>query len=149
MYLERKEDLAIYYWLVSKFSSYPGINIVDGFPEENLVVPSISVDWDETETRDFQLGDRSGQRSRTWYIDVFAKNKSTRDEFSYKIHNELKDGITVYDIVNGVPTETKIGHLNILQRRIKVVRIDPELVSTMYYRASISILAENDILQED
>lgn len=149
MYLERKEDLAIYYWLVNSFSSVPGISIVDGFPEEPLTLPTISVDWDDTETRDFQLGDRSGSRIRTWYIDVFAKNKSTRDEFAYKIHNELKDGITVYDIVDGVPTDTKIGHLNILQRRITVVRIDPEFVSTMYYRASISILAENDILQED
>jgi hypothetical protein len=102
------------------------------------------VDWDETDIHYFQLGDRAGSRLRTWYIDVYAKNKSMRDEFAYKIHNELKDGITVYDIVNGVPTATKIGHLNILQRRIKVVRIDPELVSTMYYRASISILAEND-----
>lgn len=149
MYLERKEDLAIYYWLVNLFSTTPGISIVDGFQEETLTVPSISVEWDETENRDFQLGDRSGQRMRTWYIDVYAKNKTTRDEFAYKIHNELRHGITVYDIVDGVPTDTKIGHLNILQRRIRVVRIDPELVSTMYYRASISILAENDILQED
>jgi len=140
------EDLAIYYWLVNSFSTVPGIKIVDGFPEEPLIPPTISVDWDETEVRNFQLGDRAGSRLRTWYIDVFAKNKSTRDEFAYKIHNELKDGIIVYDIVSGVPTATKIGHLNILQRRIKVVRIDPELVSTMYYRASISILAENDIL---
>jgi hypothetical protein len=98
---------------------------------------------------DFQLGDRSGKRLRTWFIDVFAKNKTTRDEFSYKIHNELRNGITVYDISDGVPTLDKIGHLNIVQRRIKVVRVDPELVSTMYYRASISILAENTILQDD
>ena len=149
MYLERKEDLAFYYWLKKSFESTPGVTIVDGFPDNPLVLPTIAVDWDSTNIRDFQLGDRSGSRLRTWYINVFAKNKTTRDEFTYKIHNELKDGITVYDIVDGVPTETKIGHLNILQRRISVVRIDPELVSTMYYRASIAILAENDILQED
>jgi hypothetical protein len=149
VYLERKEDLAIYYWLVNIFSATPGIKIVDGFPGQDLTIPTISVDWDQTEIHDIQLGDRSGSRLRTWYIDVFANNKSTRDEFAYKIHNELRNGITVYDIVNGVPTTTSIGHLNILQRRIKVVRVDPELVSTMYYRASISILAENDILQED
>lgn len=147
MFLERKEDLAIYYWLVNLFQSVSGIKIVDGFPDDPLSLPTISVEWDETDIHAIQLGDRAGSRLRTWYIDVFAKNKSTRDEFAYKIHNELKDGITVYDIVNGVPTADKIGHLNILQRRIKVVRIDPELVSTMYYRASISILAENDILE--
>jgi len=149
MFLERKEDLAIYYWLVDIFSSTPGINIVDGFPDDPLEPPTISVEWDDTEVVDFQLGDRSGKRLRTWFIDVFAKNKTTRDEFAYKIHNELRNGITVYDVVNGVPTQDKIGHLDILQRRIKVVRVDPELVSTLYYRASISILAENTILQDD
>jgi len=149
MFLERKEDLAIYYWLVDLFSSTQGINVVDGFPDDPLKLPTISVEWDDTEAVDFQLGDRSGKRLRTWFIDVFAKNKTTRDEFAYKIHNELRNGITVYDIVDGVPTQDKIGHLDILQRRIKVVRVDPELVSTMYYRASISILAENTILQDD
>lgn len=149
MYLERKEDLAIYYWLVNLFSDVPGIRIEDGFPDELLTIPTISVDWMETDVEIFQLGDRAGSRQRFWHIDVFAKNKTTRDEFSYRIHNELKNGITVYDIVNGVPTETMIGHLNMLQRRIMAVRIDPELVSTMYYRATISILAENDLVQED
>jgi hypothetical protein len=134
---------------VDIFSSTPGINIVDGFPDDPLKLPTISVEWDDTEAVDFQLGDRSGKRLRTWFIDVFAKNKTTRDEFAYKIHNELRNGITVYDVVNGVPTQDKIGHLDILQRRIKVVRVDPELVSTLYYRASISILAENTILQDD
>lgn len=122
---------------------------MDGFPSDNLVVPSISVEWDETEYHGIQLGDRSGSRLRTWYIDVFAKNKSQRDEFAHKIYNDLKNGITVYEIENGIPTLEVIGHLNILQRREKVVRIDPELVSTMYYRATISILAENDLLTEE
>lgn len=146
MYVERKEDLAIYYWLKTEFADVPAVKIQDGFPAEQLTIPTISVDWDETEARDFQLGDRSGIRVRTWYIDVFTNNKSTRDEFSYRIYNELKDGITVYDIVDGVPTTTKIGHLNMLQRRIKTARIDPELVSPLYYRATIFILAENDTL---
>lgn len=146
MYLERKEDLAIYYWLVDLFNDVPGIKIVDGFPDESLTIPTIAVDWMETEARDFQLGDRAGVRVRTWTIDVFAKNKNTRDEYAYRIYNELSNGITVYDIVGGSKTDTRIGHLNMLQRHINVVRIDPELVSTMYYRASISILAENDII---
>jgi hypothetical protein len=144
VYIERKEDLAIYYWLVNEFASVPGLKVVDGFPADELTIPTISVDWEMTDIKYYQLGDRSGLRVRTWYIDVYASNKSQRDEFAYKIHNDLKDGITVYDIVNGVPTQTVIGHLNILQRRIRVVKIDPELVSSMYYRASIFILAQND-----
>jgi len=149
MYIERKEDLAIYYWLSGLFTSIKGMTIVDGFPDDKLTLPTISVEWDQTSVVDFQLGDRSGSRLRTWYISIYAKNKSTRDEFAYKIHNELRNGIPVYEITDGELTSTKIGHLDILERTIKVVRIEPELVSTVYYRADIAILAQNTILQDD
>ena len=148
MYLERKEDLAIYYWLVTKFSSTPFVKIVDGFPDEDLAIPSISVEQDELENKPFQLGDRKGSSVRTWYIDVFAKNKSQRDEFAYKIYNDLMDGIPDYDIVNGSPTANRIGHLDIEYRKIQIVRVDPELVTTLYYRATVTILAENVILED-
>lgn len=148
MYYERKEDLAIYYWLVNKFSG-ASVNIIDGFPVDPLSIPSIAVDWSSTELLDIQLGDRAGSRLRTWHIDVFAKNKSQRDEFAYKIYNDLKDGITVYDIVNGVPSATSIGHLNILQRRINRIDIDPELTGMLYYRARLTILTQNDLPQEE
>jgi hypothetical protein len=146
VYLERKEDLAIYYWLVDKFATTPFVKIVDGFPGEDLTIPTISVEQDELENKPFQLGDRKGSSVRTWYIDVFAKNKSQRDEFAYKVYNDLMDGITVYDIVNGNLTSDEIGHLDIEYRKIQIVRIDPELVTMLYYRATITILAENVIL---
>jgi hypothetical protein len=106
------------------------------------------LEQDELEYYPMQLGDRKGGSIRTWHIDVFAKNKSQRDEFAYKIYNDLKDGIPVYNIVDGVPTQDKIGHLDIQYRKIYIVRIDPELVSPLYYRATITILAENVIIQE-
>ena len=146
MFVERKEDLSIYYWLKTLFSSYSFITIVDGFPDTDLVIPSISVEPDTIEVEQFQLGDRAGLRLRTWYLDVFAKNKTQRDEFSYKILDALKDGVPVYDYDISIPSDTEIGHLDILKRRMKIFRIDPELVSTMYYRANVSILAVNDRL---
>lgn len=146
MYITRKEDLSIYYWLVGQFSDSSVVEIVDGFPEEVLAIPVISVEPDIIEINDFQMGDRDGRRYRTWYIDIFAKNKTQRNEFAYKILDALKDGIPVYDYDTGIPSSDVIGHLEILKRRMRVVRIDPELVSKMYYRASISILAANNNL---
>lgn len=148
MYIERKEDLSIYYWLVNKFASTPFVKIVDGFPVEEFSIPSISLEQDELENYPIQLGDRKGGSVRTWYIDVFAKNKSQRDEFAYKIYNDLKDGITVYDYDEGFDNPSAIGHLDIEYRKIQIVRIEPELVTTLYYRATITILAENVILED-
>jgi len=133
---------------VDKFTAYPFVKIVDGFPIEDLTIPSISIEQDELENYPLQLGDRKGGSIRTWHIDVFGINKSQRDELAYKVYNDLKDGIVVYDIVNGIPTSTKIGHLDIEYRKIYIVRIDPELVRPLYYRATITILAENVILED-
>lgn len=146
MLIERKEDLSIYYWLKTLFAEYSFITVVDGFPSENLVIPSVAVEPDTIDMEDFELGNRDGIRLRTWYIDVFGKNKTQRDEFAYKVLDELKNGIPVYDYDISIPSTELIGHLNILKRKLNILRIDPELVSTMYYRAAISILAVNDRL---
>jgi len=146
MKIIRKEDLSIYYWLVDLFSDHDFIKIEDGFPDKPLTIPSISVEPDIIDIENNELGNRSGARFRTWYIDVFAKNKAQRNEFAYEILDALKDGITIYDYDIEIPSSVAIGHLNILKRRLKVVRIEPELVSKMYYRSTISILATNDIL---
>jgi len=144
--IERKEDLSIYYWLKTLFAEYSFITVVDGFPSENLVIPSVAVEPDTIDMEDFELGNRDGIRLRTWYIDVFGKNKTQRDEFAYKVLDELKNGIPVYDYDISIPSTELIGHLNILKRKLNILRIDPELVSTMYYRATVSILAINDRL---
>ena len=146
MLIERKEDLSIHYWLKTLFTAYDFITVVDGFPSENLVIPSISSEPDTVDIEDFQMGDREGIRLRTWYIDIFAKNKTQRDEFAYTILDALKDGVPVYDYDVSIPSTDLIGHLNVLKRKMRVLRIDPELVSTMYYRATVSILAINDRL---
>ena len=144
----RKEDAGLVYWLKDKFSAYPFITVVDGFPEDKeLTIPSISVEPDTIEGIQVQLGDRVGNDLRSYYFDVFAINKPQRDELAYKIYDDLADGVTLYDIVDGVKTTTKIGHLNVIKKRIKMIRIDASLVSKMYYRATVSVLFENDILK--
>lgn len=146
MFYERKEDLAVYYWLKDLL---PGINVVDGFPEELLTIPTVSVEWQELELIERELGERHGFRQRLWMIDVFAQNKSQRDEIAYKVYNALKDGVPVYNIVEGRRTEERIGHLDVVIRRIKNIPPDPMLTEKLYYRARVEMLAENILQKED
>jgi hypothetical protein len=147
MYISRKEDLSIFYWLQDKFSAYLSmVKIVDGFPMENLTIPTISVDAKTINAVDYQLGDLEGYRRRVFQIDIFAKNKAQRDEFAYKIFEELAGNIPVYDYDQGFPpiSVPRIGTLVTLERRLDIIQIFPELVENLYYRSSILFIARND-----
>jgi len=150
MWQERLEDLSVYYWLKDKFSAYSFITIVDGYPENDLVIPSISVDWDSIEGRYHELGNRKTVKIRDWYIDIFAKNKSQRDEIAYKIYNDLDDGIPVYDYNEGFPeqgaTPTRLHSLIPIEKKIQNIRVDPELVDELYYRAVVIVTTVYDQL---
>jgi hypothetical protein len=149
MYLERKEDLSIVYWLKDKFSSVDFVNIQDGFPNSELVLPTISSEQKTLTAVDIELGNKKGARDRLYNIDVFAINKAQRDEFAYKIYNELAEGIPVYDYDEGFPPDvvpTKIGCLIPKERRIDFIKVIPELVDKLYYRASIVFIVYNNKL---
>ena len=148
MYQERLEDLSIYYWIKNKFTDYPFITIVDGFPDQTLVIPSISVEWEELEGMELELGNRRTIKERLFYIDVFAKNKSQRDEFAYKIYNDLDDGIPVYNYNEGFPengvTPSRLGALRPLSRRVRKIGVDASLVDELYFRAVVILTAVYD-----
>lgn len=145
MELQSKQDRSVYYYLVDLFIDTPFITIVDGFPTTDLVVPSISVEADTLYSVPHELGNRFGVKPRIWFIDIFGKNKSQRDEFSYKIFNDLENKIPVYDYDEGFPPDvnpTKIGVLDPRNLQMKIVRVMPELVTKLYWRATISFLAD-------
>ncbi len=149
MYKERKEDLSVYYYLVDKFSDVPFVHIEDGFPEKELSIPTIAVEAGRVDVEQFELGNRDGLRIRKWYIDIFAKNKSQRDEFGYRLLDTLKDGIDVYNYDQGFPpgvTPDKIGHLRIMGLSYAPIRAEESLVDKLYYRATISIVAVNEVV---
>lgn len=149
MYIERLEDLSVYYWLKDKFSDTSFITIVDGFPDEELSLPTIAVEAGRIDVQEFELGNRDGLRVRRWFIDIYAKNKSQRDEFGYRLLNELKNPIPVYNYDEGFPpsiTPTKIGALAILAKSYNPIKIDIKVTQKLYYRAAISIVAQNDII---
>lgn len=146
IYIERKEDLAVNYIIKNLFTDVPGINIVDGYPTDTLIIPTIAIEAGKLRLEDFELGNRLGRRYRKWLIEVYAKNKSQRDEYGYRILNGFTNGIAVYDYDLGFPPVVvpQLEHLDVAQREMDIIRIMPELVDKMYYRATITISAVND-----
>lgn len=143
MYRERLEDLSLYYYIKDLFSDVPGINVVDDFPSSNLVTPTISVTTDIIDTAIFELGNRDREQFRTWYIDVFAKNKAQRDDYSYRILNSLEECIPVYNYDDGFPpiTVAQIGCLQPEDVRLRIIRVFPELVDKLYWRTTLTFVA--------
>ena len=147
MFLERLEDLSVYYLIKDLFNATPGITIVDDYPVTDLVIPSIAINAGKLRLEGFELGNRDELRARKWYIDVYAKNKAQRDDFGYKILNAFKDGINIYDYNQGFPPASGIPiieHMDVPSKELDPIRIDPNLVDKMYYRVTITIGAVND-----
>lgn len=146
MELERLQDLSVKYWLEDVV--YPDISsfltVVDGFPNELLSLPTIAVEWEDIRVRPQELGNRYGIDLRLWIIDIFAKNKSQRDDYSFRLKRYLANTIPVYNYVEGFPPEvtpSQIGYLSAEQLRLKRIKILPELVGeNLYYRSNVSFV---------
>jgi len=145
MLRERKEDLSIYYFIVDLFADIGDfLNVVDGFPLEGLEIPTLSVEARSIDTAKWELGNRTRVQFRTWYIDVFAKNKSQRDELAYRLLNGLEACIPVYDYDEGFPPDvspTELGCLEVEDLKLEIIRVFPELVDKLYYRATVAFVA--------
>ena len=118
MYIERKEDLSVYYHIKDQFTDASYVVIEDSFPETYVELPTIAVDAGTLDHEAYELGNRVPLRIRKWFIHIFAKTKSQRDDFAYRILNSLDDGISTYDYDEGFPPDvspSKIGHLELLK----------------------------------
>src|SRR5574339_832279 len=115
----RLEDLSMNYFVRGIFEPFPMITITDEFPKQILEIPTISVVNGKLSESEFEMGNRErGERIRMWFIDIFAINKSQRDDFAYKILTTIKNGITVYDYNEGFPpsaSPTSINHLSVIK----------------------------------
>jgi hypothetical protein len=122
------------------FDATDFITVVDDFPLSNLTIPTISVVADTIVTSRFELGNRKRLQTRTWYIDVFAKNKSQRDEYAYRILNALEECVPVYNYDEGFPPiiPTRLGCLEPEEIRMEIITILPELVDKLYYRSTVT-----------
>jgi len=147
MYIERKEDLSVYYHISDQFSDVSYVIVEDSFPEVVMQVPTIAIDAGTLDHELFEMGNRTPLRLRKWYIDVFAKTKSQRDDFCYRILNSLDDGINVYDYDEGFPPDvdpTKIGHLALIKKSFLPIPVMVEENQKKYYRGQVVITTEND-----
>ena len=145
MLRERKEDLSIYYFVVDLFADISDIlTVVDGYPMEGFTLPTLAVEAKTINTAKWEIGNRTRVQFRVWYIDVFAKNKSQRDELGYRLLNGLEACIPVYDYDEGFPPDvdpTELGCLEVEDLRLRIIRVYPELVDSLYYRATVSFVA--------
>lgn len=148
MDIERKKDLSIYYWLQDLFSDVSYVNIEDGFPTGELEIPTVAVEGGVINLKPHELGNRNRIFKRLWFIDIFATNKSQRDELSYRILRALENVIPVYDYDEGFPppTPTQLGVLDTLSISGVPIKIFPEMTQKLYYRFNISFTAEYSIL---
>jgi len=142
MLRERLEDLSVNYYIKDLFSSTPFVEIVDGFPTKDLTVPSISVEAGDIDTEPFELGNKDRLSYRIWYIDVFATNKTQRDEFGYQILNALENSIPVYNYNDGFPptvSPTQLGCLEVEPHGLsmEIIRVFPQLTGKLYWRCTV------------
>ena len=142
MYLERKQALSIYYWLVGLMAPYPMVNVNDGYPDEDMVLPSVTVESQTMKFREYEMGNRIGKRERFWVVDVLALQKTQRDELTSIIVNDIETGIPTYDYDEGFESPTQMGLLRPFDVGVTTVRIFPSLVEKMYWRNTIRFYTE-------
>lgn len=146
MYIERKQDLSVYYYILDLFEDAGAtfVNVVTEFPTGSLKLPTVSIENGLFTVPPLELGNKRGLDMRYWHINIFAKNSSQKDDYSYLIKNGVQDGIPVYDYDEGFPPDvspTQIGALVITDLQVNPIRVMSELVTTMYYRAEVKFLA--------
>lgn len=141
MNILRKQDLSITYWLKGIFSSMPSIQIVDGFPDATMTLPTVSIEAQPIVGLPFELGNRISLKQRFWIVDAFAQNKAQRDEIAGLIIDSIEYGIPVYNYDQGFPpgvSPSQIGALEVDDLRVSPIRVFPELQEKMYWRVSVS-----------
>jgi len=145
MQIERLQDLSMYYYIRQIMDDIGAsfVNVVDDYPDENLTLPTISIVGSDITTRPFELGNRKGHDVRIWFIEIFATNKSQRDDYAYLIKNKLMLGVPVYDYNEGFPppTPTQLGSMSCDEISTKPIKVFAELVSTVYWRRQIKVIA--------
>jgi hypothetical protein len=148
MLIYRLEDLSVNYFITNMFSGAEFITIVNEFPKEILQVPTISVVGGKLKEERFEQGNRdSGLRIRIWFINIFAKNISQRDDFAYKILDETDNGITVYDYNEGFPPDASpsiVNHLDVISKTYEPIPVIPTVNEKLYYRGQVILITKND-----
>ena len=143
MYIERKQDLSVYYFIKTLYNDAPFIKIVDDFPENLLTIPTIAVEADTIITMPYEMGNRDRMQLRTWYFDFFTENKAQRDEYGYRLLNALEQPIPVYDYDLGFPPAVvaRLGAFNVDELQLSPIAVIPSESEKLYYRAVLKYVS--------
>jgi len=142
MELHRKFDLSIYYWLSGLVPS--SVTVVDGFPNTDLVLPTVSVTQLDIEGLPFELGG-SERDLLFWRIDSFGETKTQRDNLASIIYSGLECGVDVYNYDEGFPptvSPTKIGTLIVSKRKLRPIHTFEQLVDKLYWRSAVTFFTK-------
>lgn len=152
MRIEEKEQRSIYFWLKNLFSNVSNMNYTEEFPETDLVIPTVCIERRNVYLDRLELGNRHGVRLNFWVIDIFAPNKTQRNEFTWKILDNLEDNITVYDYDEGFPpsvTPSAIGVISPDEIRSTFIKVIPDLDEKLYWRAQITFISTLNKSEEE
>jgi len=147
--IERKIDLSIFYYVKSKLPSF--VTVLDAFPtnangnDPQLTLPTVSIDSIDLTGISLELGS-TDITQRFWAIDVFAKNKSQRDDFAYLFSRLLlNESIPVFDYDQGFPPDfnpPQIGYLTPSSIDMKPVYVFRDLVQDLYWRSRLTFFTK-------
>lgn len=143
----RLEDLSVYHWIKDMFQDVAFLTIVDSFPDQVLSIPTVSIEAGKLKEELYEIGNRDKVRIRRWYIDIFAKNISQRDDMGYRILDQSKNGINVYDYNEGFPPDvfpTNINHMDIVGISYEPIPVFLQEHESLYYRGQVTLVTQND-----
>lgn len=147
----------MYFFIRQVFEPYSFVTVVDDFPTTELDIPTVSVRNGQITTFEYELGNRRRVDKRLFFIDVFAKNKSQRDDFAYLIKNEVQTGIPVYDFNDGFPIDengtptgktlgveiAKLSTMHPEEITVNPITVMPELVEKLYWRSEVFLSVQD------
>ena len=143
--IERLQDQSILFWLKGVVPNT--VTVVDAFPtsltsaDPQLVLPTVSIDAARLQKNPFELGNYRGREDRFWSIDIFASNKTQRDDLAYLISNELEKNVPVFDYNQGFPpsySPVQLGALDVANIEIQPIYVFRDLVQTLYWRSKVT-----------
>jgi len=142
MYLERLQELSVYYWLDDLFTG-TGVDVVDSWHDGDLVLPRIAVVGENIGSSLHELGGAE-RYNRIWSIEIYASTKQQRDEIGYRIFGQLReDGhIEVFDYDEGFPptvSPSSLGYMDVLKHQYLPRNFDSELQNLLDWRATVAI----------
>lgn len=152
MELESLQNKSMYYWLKGILAPYPIVNVTDDYPDQELQLPTVVIQGEDVALFEFEQGSRRRIGKYLWVIDIYASNKSQRDELASKIIRNIDTYgyMDVYDYNEGFPpatSPTKLGNMSIIgEVRVSKIKSLPSLMEKLYWRTAIRFYTEYNSL---